>query len=105
MKDTDFNDLTRHRMNRCGEVLMVKAAEYATEDRLHNFKVAAALMQCTPERALLGMWSKHVVSVVDLVKAIEAGDLPPEQLVHEKITDTINYAILLEALIEERRRP
>lgn len=72
MKDTDFNDLTRHRMNRCGEVLMVKAAEYATEDRLHNFKVAAALMQCTPERALLGMWSKHVVSVVDLVKAIEA---------------------------------
>ena len=34
-------------------VLVNKASEYATDDRLHNFKVAAALEGKTPEINLL----------------------------------------------------
>lgn len=102
---SDFNDIVSRRLAFCTETLSTKANEYATADRLHNFRVAAALQGCTPERALLGMWAKHIVSVVDLVRKIDEGGLPPELLVEEKVTDTINYALLLEALIEERRRP
>ena len=105
MISSDFDSVVGGRLAKCTQTLALKADEYATDDRLHNFKVAAVLQGCTPERALLGMWAKHIVSIVDLIREVDGGKLPAEQLVHEKITDTINYALLLEALIEERRRP
>ena len=101
---SDFERVVEERIAKCAQTLDLKAGEYATSDRLHNFKVAGALQGCTPERALLGMWAKHIVSVVDIVRDIENGMLPTEHLIHEKLTDVINYAFLLEALIEERRR-
>ena len=102
---SDFERVVDERIAKCAETLDLKAGEYAANsDRLHNFKVAGALQGCSPERALLGMWAKHIVSVVDIVRDIEDGTLPTEQLIHEKLTDVINYAFLLEALIEERRR-
>lgn len=102
---SDFEELVEARIGKCAQTLDLKAGEYAADsDRLHNFKVAGALQGCSPERALLGMWTKHIVSVVDIVREIEDGKLPTEQLIHEKLTDVINYAYLLEALIEERRR-
>jgi hypothetical protein len=104
MKAEDFDKLVDARLGFCGRTLQIKAAEYATSDRLHNFKVAAALQDIEPETALLGMWAKHIVSVVDIINAIEHHSKVPEpKLLSEKITDVINYSLLLEALIEERR--
>jgi hypothetical protein len=81
-------------------VLITKAREYATEDRLHNFKVAAALQGCTPAQALAGMMAKHTVSVYDMARN---GREYPQALWDEKITDSINYLLLLAAVVREGR--
>ena len=104
MNASEFDKLVVARLGYCHQVLNTKAGEYATSDRLHNFKVAAALQDIEPETALLGMWAKHIVSIRDIIEDIEhKGMIPKSALLSEKITDVINYAILLEALIEERK--
>jgi hypothetical protein len=48
MKTDEFNRIIEEQITRCTDVLINKAKEYATEDRLHNFKVAAVIEACTP---------------------------------------------------------
>ena len=86
------------------KILLSKSKEYTNEgDRLANFRRAAAMQDISPEQALVGMWSKHVISITDLATWAANNDprLTPE-IVDEKIVDTINYMILLEALFQER---
>lgn len=98
MTNYDFNEMFLQQIKRCEGTLIAKAKEYATSDRLHNFKVAAALEACTPIQALAGMMAKHTVSVYDMALS---GQEHPVALWDEKITDSINYLILLRALVEE----
>ena len=58
----------------------------------------AEIMRTTPQKALAGMFMKHLVSVLDL---IEGSLSPSEYMVNEKIGDAINYLILLEAVLKE----
>lgn len=99
MNGTDFNSLLDERLAKTKSVLASKATEYATdEDRLHNFKVAAAITGVTPAQALLGMWVKYVVSICDMVRS----DMPyGVGQWDEKIGDAVNYLVLLEAIIHE----
>ncbi len=60
MKTEQFNDIIESQQKRCTDILITKAKEYATEDRLHNFKVAAKLQMTTPINALAGMLAKHI---------------------------------------------
>lgn len=101
----DFNALMEARFETCKKVLSAKSDEYSTAtDKLHNFKVAAKMQTITPESALRGMWTKHLVSMLDIIRVIEYhGIIPTKELLNEKVTDVINYTVLLEALIEERR--
>ena len=101
MNTTTFERLFEEQVNRSRSVLVSKAKEYATEDRLHNFKVAAALEGKTPEQALAGMMAKHTVSVYDMA---ESGLAYPIELWQEKITDHINYLFLLNAIVREERQ-
>lgn len=79
--------------------LSAKAAEYASDgDRLHNFKVAGAVEGISAIQALGGMMAKHTVSVYDM---IGSGKDYPLDLWEEKIKDSINYLLLLWALIQE----
>ena len=98
MNTTTFERLFEDQVNRSRSILVSKAKEYATEDRLHNFKVAAALEGKTPEQALAGMMAKHTVSVYDMA---ESGQPYPIELWQEKITDHINYLFLLNAIVRE----
>lgn len=102
MKHEDFVKILNRRIAKCVNILSGKAKEYASEeDRLHNFKRAAAMLDTTPEKALIGMFAKHMVSILDLVnKPWEAS----EEMVDEKIGDAINYLILLEAVMAETRQ-
>ena len=93
-----FDKLTQEQVWRSTHVLCGKAKEYATEDRLHNFKVAAALEGITQEQALAGMMAKHTVSVYDMCRS---GEKYPIALWEEKITDSINYLLLLNAMVRE----
>ena len=102
----DFEELARIRFETCLNLMIrEKHKEYSRDnDKLHNFKRAAEIRgNITPETALVGMMMKHIVSVLDMVDDIENyQELPTERFLVEKITDTINYLVLLEALITER---
>lgn len=97
-----FNDILRKRLRHITEVLDKKAGEYATADRLHNFRAAAALSGFSMAEACTGFMLKHWVSVQDLCSAARDGrrDFVRQHL-DEKIGDAVNYLILLEAILLE----
>lgn len=103
MNFDDFEKVKAARMRKCSEVLGLKADEYAAGgDRLSNFKQAGALQKCSAERALVGMLIKHIVSIVDMARDIDSGKMATYAQWNEKMGDSINYLILLDALIVER---
>jgi hypothetical protein len=98
MNAKDFETIVNQTLDACKNTLCNKAKEYAVdEDRLHNFKTAAALQGCTVERSLSGMLAKHVVSIFDMC---DHGIYPVDTW-QEKIGDAINYLLLLKAVIIE----
>jgi hypothetical protein len=98
MTSDKFDTVLNNLLNKCVHTLSKKAKEYSTEDRLHNFKTAAKLKNETPIQSLAGMMAKHTVSVYDMCMS---GKAYSKELWEEKICDSINYLILLRALIEE----
>lgn len=132
MKITDFNNVVNTQAEKCLSLLCSKGLEYApgaatvpenadrlieqpngqiafgyqiapvfeSKDRLAHFKKAAAIMSATPKAALLGMLSKHIVSVSDM--CTDSRDYPIEKW-DEKITDSINYLLILRAIVEEEQ--
>ena len=99
-----FTDVVESRIEKTRKVLIKKEEEYArSDDRYHNFKVAGRVLDCSPERALLGMLIKHFVSVVDIIDSLDNYDKPLVlHVVDEKIGDSINYLILLEGMLRNR---
>ncbi len=98
-----FDEIVERRIKRIRTLLTQKRAEYAPDggDRLHNFNRAAAMLQCTPEKALVGMLAKHIISILDIVDAIPNKN-PSMETIDEKLGDFINYGILLESMLMER---
>ena len=66
MLKKEFDKIVEAQLDICRTVLTHKAKEYATEDRLHNFKVASEIQRITPVSALAGMMAKHTVSIYDM---------------------------------------
>jgi len=115
MNHKEFDKLLDGIIKRITTVLSTKSNEYSTDsDKLWNFKRAGAMLSCTPEKALVGMWTKHIISILDIVDELDSKcgtnkDCFPAfdmiaymEKIEEKIGDAINYLILLEALIRER---
>lgn len=103
MNNEEFEQIFEDQVRVCRAILVEKAAEYADDnDRMHNFNVAAELQGITREEALGGMMCKHTVSIYDMI-AEGASEFSMEKW-DEKITDHINYLILLRALVEEELR-
>lgn len=102
MNQDCFNKIFTERIEKAYATLVAKGKEYApSQDRLHNFKRAAAITRQTPEQVCVGFMVKHLVSVLDLVDAEAAGTKPSDAAIDEKIGDLFNYIILLEALLRE----
>lgn len=94
-----FNQVLDDQIERVNEILRSKAGEYANDaDRLHNFKASASLQGISPMEALRGKMAKHTISIYDM---IASGKAFPVAKWDEKITDHINYLILLRALVVE----
>ena len=102
----EFKVIVNNRLESCtGLLLGEKNIEYSrNNDKLHNFKKSARIDNETPERALWGMWKKHIVSISDMINDIDHGIIPTEKMMKEKFGDNINYTLLLEGLIRERYR-
>ncbi len=105
MNEKTFANLVNLRFEICKAVLHEKGVEYSREDdKLYNFKRAADIRELEhPEDALVGMWVKHIVSIFDMVDDLP--NLPNLFVMREKIVDSINYLVLLEALFMERIDP
>jgi hypothetical protein len=109
MKSEIFNQIVDKQIKSIKNVLCVKAAEYAAQtrdDRLHNFRTAARQMDTSMSQALRGMDMKHRVSIDDMISnglpAMLLTDDAKRKYIDEKITDHLNYTILLKAcLLEE----
>lgn len=99
MTGKDFNEVIDTQLNYCKELLTKKGKEYDTDsdDRLHSFKVAAEMQHITPKQALAGMMAKHTVSIYDMCAEGDHGIYKWQ----EKITDSINYLLLLKAMVME----
>lgn len=99
MRSDHFNKIVTDQLAICTDVLVKKAEEYATDaDRLHNFQVAAALQGTTMRQACAGFMAKHTVSVYDMCKSPETYSI---EMWDEKITDHMNYLLLLRAILRE----
>lgn len=93
-----FNQVVENQVAHSLAVLAEKGKEYALgSDRLEHFKDSATEQEITPKQALWGMFSKHLASLNGMCK--NGSDSMP--LWSEKITDSINYLLLLRALVEE----
>jgi hypothetical protein len=100
MKTEQFDILLEQRISKIREILSVKAKEYSASgsDRLHNFKRASSMLNCSNAEAWRGFFMKHMVSIFDIID----GKLSPtEHNIDEKIGDAINYLILLEMIYKE----
>lgn len=99
MKEKEFQSIFNDQVTYCEQMLFRKGLEYAIEnDRLHNFKVAAALQGETQIQALGGMMAKHIVSIYDMIGSNKTYST---EMWDEKIGDAINYLILLKAILIE----
>ena len=94
-----FEETVSRQIEHCLGVLSDKAHEYVFgEDRLEHFKASATSQNITPKQALWGMANKHIISLSSMCKS--DGDYLAE-VWQEKITDAINYLLLLWALTQE----
>ncbi len=103
MNRKEFSKILNGRIRTCKNILEHKADVYAAgSDRLSNFKDAGRLLSCTPERALQGFMTKHIVALNDFIAQLDNNIVSPLAEWEEKIGDIINYLILLEALVKEK---
>jgi hypothetical protein len=94
-----FEEIVTNELDYCKTLLTSKGKEYSlTDDRLACFKRAASLQGETMKQALCGMLAKHVVSVYDM--CMSDGKFTVDKWT-EKVTDSINYLLLLMAAVEE----
>lgn len=94
-----FESIVNTQVKHCTDLLLSKGQEYAPGvDRLAAFKKAAGLLDQTQAQAAFGMLAKHLVSVADMVQSGE--HYSPERW-DEKIGDSINYLLIIRAIIIE----
>lgn len=95
MKSEEFNQLFEDSVAQERVTLGVKREEYAgNSDRLENFHTGSEITGLTPMQTLWGYLAKHLASVRDIVN----GKVVSREVLREKIGDSRNYLVLLEAL-------
>ena len=100
MNHDTFMKIVDERERTCRQVLDTKGKIYSVDDdRLSNFKGVGGMNEETPQEALWGMVSKHIIATRDMIKS---GEAPSRKWIHEYLGDIHNYMYLLEGLWEER---
>ena len=101
MNHKEFTDVVTKELDYVRELLCSKSKEYDFgEDRFHSFKVGGQLQGISQEKCLLGYLTKHIISIYDMCGKVEEFSFEKFQ---EKITDYINYGLLLLGMIQEEK--
>lgn len=102
MDSKKFEKLSDEQIKICKDILFSKRAEYSTnEDVLHNFRQPTTLMNMSPAEVAFCYDTKHIASIQKIVHEISEGKLPTKELWREKITDYLNYGLLMNACVME----
>jgi len=103
----DFNKVVEDALRSTAELLTKKGLEYAEDavgesdvDRLEHFKKVAMLTGMTTPQSVYSMMVKHIISISDMIKS---GKDYPMDLWNEKISDNLNYLLILKAAIVEEK--
>jgi len=101
MKQDEFNNCVTDMIDLCLETLSRKESEYtiSDEDRLQEFKVTGILAYESSFCMLKGKMSKHVAKLYMMMKKIDNEEHFTASQWDEVIKDTINYCLLLKALL------
>ncbi len=62
----DFDEILGRQLKLVQDVFEKKTEEYATQDQLHNFRKSSELQGIPVPEAVLGMMSKHTVSLLTM---------------------------------------
>ena len=100
MTNERFQELVKELRDKSMDTMLKKNANYADEDRLHNFKVGAAITGGTPAQAALGYMAKHLASLQDKVRK---NDFHNREDLLEKCQDIINYVVFIWCCGNEER--
>jgi hypothetical protein len=102
MTHKEFNAVVDKELEYVKTLLTSKSKEYDFgQDRFHSFKVGGELQGVSQEKCLLGYLTKHIVSIYDMCNEIE--NFSYDKFV-EKITDYLNYGLLLLGMIAEEKQ-
>jgi hypothetical protein len=102
MKLEQFDKFLEGILGEVKGVLGSKSADYAGDgDKLYNFKLQARIEGITPVEALRGNWLKHRSSIQQGLDELQTGKMRDLKWWHEKLIDSVNYEILLLALLTE----
>jgi hypothetical protein len=103
MKVEDFKTLMETQFYIIRATDEEKRKYYAPEEnRLCHFVDTGNMKKETPERALWGMWSKHIIATMYMIYDLDKGIIPSEAILEELIKDNVLYPILLKGLIKDR---
>ena len=92
----EFERFFEERVQKCREVLIEKAKEYANdEDRMKNFNTAGRMLNLKPYQVAFLYMMKHFESIYEIV--IEDKYVSPK-VWDEKIGNLINYLFLIDAM-------
>ena len=100
MNSERFEALVKEIREKSMDTLLKKNANYGNDDKLHNFRVGAAIIGGTPAQAALGYMAKHLASLVDKVNENDFHDY--EDFL-EKVQDSINYLVFIWCCGNEER--
>lgn len=97
-----FNAIVERRFEACGEMLGMKGADYTDgKDRLYNFKSVGGLCNTPALMVWLIYFLKHIYAIISFCVKGKVESEP----IQGRITDAINYLVLLEGLVEEQTPP
>lgn len=100
MKDNPMMSAIQNQMMTCEEILAKKFEDYGNhKDPYWHFNRAADLLEQTPEQVLMALFSKHLTCIVEMAEE------PPyytRERWQEKLTDAINYLLILSSMVSAR---
>lgn len=99
-----YTSVIDEQISKCQNMLTAKRREYASNrNPLSNFIRAGELQCVSPITALTGMMVKHTISIYDMLIDQDGGATFSKDKWDEKITDQINYLLILQVLLEDER--
>lgn len=98
MTEASFESRVKERIELCLKILGKKGLEYhVSGNPVGQVEMGAAILGTDPEHYVLALMTKHLVSVMTNIKNKRYDNW------EEKIGDLINYCLILDAVIQNKK--